>query len=166
MLATKAINTLVGILTLCQLAVAFFPWTPDYICARDPSCHPSKPSVPAVDGRTTTIKLKQRLPEVRFILSKSTFNNADKSSLRNRMLPKSVTFMIDWFASTAAQLPPKLSKEGTMLFLLSQLPRRLRLTALALTRTELTTRTSLLCLSDLITLLSKCFWTLALEIPG
>ena len=69
MVATKAINTLLGILTLCQLAVAFFPWEPDYRCARDPNCHPSKPSVPAVDGSTTTFKLKQRLPEVRFILS-------------------------------------------------------------------------------------------------
>jgi hypothetical protein len=65
MLATKAINTLVGLLAFCQLAVAFYPWTPDYRCARDPNCHHSKRSnVPEVDGRATTFKLRQRLPEV------------------------------------------------------------------------------------------------------
>jgi len=65
MLASRSIDVLVAILALCQVAVAFYPFTPDYRCIQDPKCDPSRKShVASVEGRTTSLKLKQRVPKV------------------------------------------------------------------------------------------------------
>jgi hypothetical protein len=65
MLASRGIDVLVAILALCQVTVAFYPFRPDYVCFRDPKCDPSgSVHVESVEGRATTLKLKQRLPEV------------------------------------------------------------------------------------------------------
>lgn len=70
MLSTKVVNVLVAIIAFCEVAVAFYPFTPDYRCIRDPKCDPSGLlNVPSVEGRATTLKLKQRLPEVGLIPS-------------------------------------------------------------------------------------------------
>lgn len=64
----RVINILLSIISLATTASAFFPWYPDYRCAKTHDCVVAKNSDEGQivgRGHGLTVKVIQRVPEVR-----------------------------------------------------------------------------------------------------
>lgn len=67
----RAFNLLFSMLALASFAAAFYPWFPDYLCAKTFDCKEAKD---ADDGQIlgrgdeVSVKIVQRLPEVSYEL--------------------------------------------------------------------------------------------------